>query len=258
MASTPPAPKKRKAGDDEEDAEPIRDDDTWTTGDYALVSSDNVRFRVDLVHLLSAISVFRDMASVAAQGADRELHFTDDSIETAAVLERFLTLLIDATVDDKDIDRFSNFKHLASMTRFLVKYDCPFLMTVLGLRVKEMSSTGRSTLFMFIIGSIMDDTDLCISALSKKRRTWGETSVPDTNTTRNLTNFHCLNPQSLAYNRWSMIPGPYLYALHRAWALVGDSDDLKTKFQQVLDDVKGMSDPQWRRSSAHPPAARNT
>jgi hypothetical protein len=32
----------------------IKDDPTWKTGDFELISSDNVRFKVDAVHLCSA------------------------------------------------------------------------------------------------------------------------------------------------------------------------------------------------------------
>lgn len=178
------------------------------------------------------------MASVAAQGADREIHFTDDTIETSEVFKRFLPLLISATVDVKDIQRPKNLNPLVFMTRFLVKYDCPFLMAVLGLRLKEYMSNGRSGLYTFIIGSNMGDTDLCMSALSGKTRTWSESSEPDTNSEKSPPTFNCLNPQALRFSWWSMIPAPYLYALNRAWGLVGDSPNLKTKFREVLDDVQ--------------------
>lgn len=65
MAKAKPKPKKptssakRKRGDDESahSSNPnpvIVDDRTWTNGNFTLISSDNVRFRVDGVHLFSA------------------------------------------------------------------------------------------------------------------------------------------------------------------------------------------------------------
>ncbi|KAL1411778.1 hypothetical protein Q8F55_002745 [Vanrija albida] len=235
--TTPPPPtRKRKTYDTADDAPPIVNDDTWTKGDFALVSSDNVRFRVDLVHLLSASSVFRDMASVASAGGNRELHLTDDTMESSNVIKRFLFLLIDAEVDVEDLP--GNFYHLVYLAQLVVKYDCRFLKTVLGFRIKDTINNGTPGVYTWVIGAIMDNTDLCMAAMYKPNQLWPLSAVP-IDAMRTLPKVHCFNPHSFSYQWWSFIPQPYLWALSRAWVLTGGLTAFAATFRDMLAEAKG-------------------
>ncbi|BEJ16824.1 hypothetical protein CspHIS471_0602250 [Cutaneotrichosporon sp. HIS471] len=69
----------------------IKDDEMWKNGDSEVISSDNVRFRIDSFYLLANCSVFRDMYSLDA-GGDRTIVLTDEDSDDAKTLRLFLEL----------------------------------------------------------------------------------------------------------------------------------------------------------------------
>ncbi|KAL1411788.1 hypothetical protein Q8F55_002755 [Vanrija albida] len=137
----------------------ITDDNDWATGDFAIVSSDNIRFRIDRHHLQSASSVFADMLSVLS-GGSQEIHLTDETIEQSGTIKRFIPLLLSATLD------LTSFKHdlcaILRLVRFLIKYDCQVSINIvkLHLRADTMTETNSSRIWHFIVSSVLDDVEL--------------------------------------------------------------------------------------------------
>lgn len=144
----------------------------WTKGDFTLVATDGVEFKVSWNLLLSVSGVFSD-AECLAGDARRELYFVDPDFETSPVISRFLQLASTHSIgqngvllNDDDLEAYIR------LVAFLRKYDCPDLLALLPPCIRgRLEHDEISPQHVYIIGAVLDDVELCVSAL--KRRTAG-------------------------------------------------------------------------------------
>ncbi|KAL1411784.1 hypothetical protein Q8F55_002751 [Vanrija albida] len=220
---------KARACDNDDE---ITNDKHWTTGDFAIVSSDNVRFFVDRHYLLSASSVFRDMLSVARPDHP-EIQLTDRFLETALVIGHFLRLITKAELGFSP----SEMVKIVHLAQFLLKFDCTAAIKVLILLARDqISARKRSKIYLFVLGAAIDDPDLCFHAMaSDTLSTWNGDNEFDTSDARFCrAKGNAFNPQALSFTVWSILPAEYLWALNRAWGMVGNTKELPTKFRELL------------------------
>lgn len=145
---------------------------SWTSGDFTLIATDGVEFKVPLSLLLSASGVFNDAESLAGD-AHRQLHFVDPDFETAPVIARFLRLAAACSIgddgkllDDDDLDAYIR------LVAFLRKYECPTLLQQMPLCIRRRLEKDEITpQHVYILGAVLDDVELCVLAL--KHRTTG-------------------------------------------------------------------------------------
>ncbi|KAL1411789.1 hypothetical protein Q8F55_002756 [Vanrija albida] len=218
----------------------ITNSDEFAVGDFALVSADNVRFRIDGFYLQSASAVFRDM--MASASGVRELHFTDERFETALVIFRFLQLVTTSTfgVFEPGRELFADYEELfgvVRLCRFLAKYECGVATAVLALRVKEglMGST-RSGAHAFIVGAAIGDDALCVAALGVgPGLSWTVDDLPlDMHAPTFEVGARCLNPLALPYEYACLIPRAYHWALGRAFLRSVGPSDMGDHFKKFL------------------------
>jgi hypothetical protein len=130
----------------------VVDSAKWTEGDFSLVSADGVRFRVPSRALFVARYVARhptltgsDVLATAGQSVGWDLlewDFADPQLESAAVLDRFLELVVNGSLirlsdhDPVDLGLCERYLHLLN---FLKKYKC-----TLALRLFELCATSTS------------------------------------------------------------------------------------------------------------------
>ncbi|BEJ15830.1 hypothetical protein CspHIS471_0504350 [Cutaneotrichosporon sp. HIS471] len=96
-----PVPDRDTVASDTVSGPAIRDDEEWTNGDFEVITSDHVRFRVQSYYLLN--SVFRDAEAMAAKtkpGSSRLLVLDDEVIETAQVFDQVLELICYGNFED--------------------------------------------------------------------------------------------------------------------------------------------------------------
>ncbi|WOO80593.1 uncharacterized protein LOC62_03G004119 [Vanrija pseudolonga] len=221
-----PASAKRKRGDDESAGSSapdgaIVDDRTWTNGDFTLISSDNVRFRVDGVHLFSPSAVFRAAADLNPR--DRTARFTDTEYETASVVKNFLDFVVKfRTSQFKEQHRrmyisregVSPFVQLA---RFLHKYDSRVelrrLLYVFGKEVGH--SYDLYARDSFIIAALAGDVNACSDAIE------ATSGASDKGTSDSFMDLHALVPANIPPVVKEMIPAHYWVALCKGWERSG-------------------------------------
>ncbi|WOO80082.1 uncharacterized protein LOC62_03G003593 [Vanrija pseudolonga] len=216
------------------DTPTIVDDDKWTTGDFALISSDNVRFRIDSYHLQAASVVFRDM--ITAADGPREIHFTDDAIEGRHAVSAFLHLATAGSLYEAPTPW--NVSGTVKLVRFVLKFDCVTALKVLILRTKEtlIDNDQTTTLHVFIIGAVLDNEDLCRASLKRNQDYYWIEGEPDTiEATSYLLHGFCFNPQTWSFSAFGLIPLPHLWALNRAWTMTkSNRAKLPDKFCELL------------------------
>ncbi|WOO80083.1 uncharacterized protein LOC62_03G003594 [Vanrija pseudolonga] len=209
------------------------DNEKWTTGDFELISSDNVRFWVETYELQAAGGAFRDMAGVG--NGTKALHFTDSLIETADVLNSFLELITTCSLDS------GNLEITVHLVEFLSKYDCEKHKTVLLNSLKAclpLSSPDQSFLSVFTIGAVLDNEELCEFVV--EFGSYGSWSADDDDgEVDDSCSFHVevsiWNSQAMPYDMWRLIPGPYLWALERTYLTCKDDPSALSKtFVQML------------------------
>lgn len=242
----------------DDDAATIVDDEEWTEGDFTIISSDNVRFRIQSYHLFSSryvavrcshsshSGVFRDMAADDAN-MDRLVHLTDTGYETAAVLRRFFALITSSKLEIK-LETTSTAKAL-NLARFLLKFDCPGSIETLKLLYRKfvLKPGSPSAIHGFILGAVLDDVDLCVDCLEVEKgreASWsGANDQEASDALKFRPNALAFNPAALPLNLFISLPGPYLWALCRAWDMVGKEADLPVKFKELITAAKGWSRP---------------
>ncbi|KAL1411782.1 hypothetical protein Q8F55_002749 [Vanrija albida] len=196
---------------------------SWQDGDFTLVSSDDITFRIDTHYLQSASGVFRDM--LAAGSGPKLINLTDPHTETALVVHKFLNLITTNRIDN---ERFGpDFSDMVTLVRFLIKYECAPALTVIGLHLHCSITEDRpyAGLHWFIVGAIMDDIQVCITAF-------------DAATERSQDPFinPCFNPSQIPYQLAAQIPFIYFWALVRTWDSVGGyHDGFVEEFEEYLE-----------------------
>lgn len=131
---------------------PIIDDEQWTSGEFTLISTDGVRFRIPSYVLLNASSVFRDIASLPSEAAAPstsapapEIELTDATIETADVLRIFLSLAATGTLglEPREVGYFATLFLLKDTIGLCNKYLADGVLHVLKLQIYKLHSEHR-------------------------------------------------------------------------------------------------------------------
>ncbi|KAL1411770.1 hypothetical protein Q8F55_002737 [Vanrija albida] len=198
------------------------DDPTWTTGDFTLISSDNVRFRIESFFIFAASSVFRD-ASGLSRDEDKTVHFTDLDFETADTIHRFLTLVTTGKLPD---DFFREGAHeacqrTAHLATFIQKYGCGPAMAALKADVyfEGISVTSRfhsGSLPALVLGAMTDDPNYCVAAIEAAAEVDMESTCEhEHGSCRDDTTE--LAPHNMPVKVARLIPSEYLWALSRSW-----------------------------------------
>ncbi|KAL1411786.1 hypothetical protein Q8F55_002753 [Vanrija albida] len=199
----------------EDDTPSIRDDRWWNKGDFSIISSDHVRFRIDHHYLLSASGFFRDLRDVASNADEfHELQLDDPFFETAPTVHNFLVVITEASID-RDIDVVEK---LVPLGRFLTKYNCAAGMNVLLQFLRHAGTNSDRAIEWFVIGSSLDDVDLCADALEHYKYSWLDEDDSDDEERGPLdyvAGKNTLNPQTIPYARCRHIPPQYLWARSR-------------------------------------------
>ncbi|WOO80594.1 uncharacterized protein LOC62_03G004120 [Vanrija pseudolonga] len=190
------------------------DDDKFQHGDFTLVSSDGVRFRVPSYHLFSASSFFLDAASMC-DAADKKLELVDPDFETHDIVRAFLDLIVDFSIDtiakDGRGDAYSPM--YAGLCKFFDKFDCQMARRQLAMLFLYNAPTlirpGLSdSQAFFVLGAICANIEMCYDAI-RLDRPWPD--FPG--------NSH-LAPSDLKYIG-VYIPSRYQQALATAWNTLG-------------------------------------
>ncbi|KAL1411764.1 hypothetical protein Q8F55_002731 [Vanrija albida] len=225
----------------------ITDHDKWTSGDFTLISTDNVRFCVPSYYLFAASPVFRDAADVS-NGAAKTLHFTDKTFEEACTVADFLYLASTGKIpiDWKEMaggdDAIGEHRYeamlcqrLASLALFLKKYECDMVLHILKLGFdNDYLKEGGFSMEGMVLGANLDDVDFCIKAMSTSD--WTRDVVAD-NT--DVDPIICkrrgsleLLPCNMAFKVVQLLPVEYHWALSRSW--LGKKATWPDEFRKVL------------------------
>lgn len=199
---------------------PIKDDKCWTSGDIALISADNVRFRVAGITLAWSSPVFAGMLSLPSKSEDTTIHLLDSTMETSDVIHAYLDLV------SANFERLKIFHEkpekwsalLVQLTKFLDKYGSERGLTLLRTFGTNTFALRRFTSYGDIVfASRLNDLALCFRILAERNGPYRASSGS--------------NPLDVIASRWklslghesfvvaSAIPFPYQWAIARAAAL---------------------------------------
>ncbi|EKC99756.1 hypothetical protein A1Q2_05940 [Trichosporon asahii var. asahii CBS 8904] len=234
------------------DTSNVRDHHFWRFGDFILISADRVRFRISSRSLfmarwasstpkLTLSKVFADAAECAGS-SEKILEFTDQTIESAAVLDVFMRLAVcgeyflsssfgpskDNLTDLEDCQRHMN------VLNFLKKYDCPILIRLLEMSLYDLlpyDSVRRIPIFF--MGAVLENRNICAAALEKMCKANFEQR---TNTSPPRV---CpADPGSISNDIWKRLPPKYARAWVVGWAMgEGAGGHLNDPGQHNLDQV---------------------
>ncbi|BEI90304.1 uncharacterized protein CcaverHIS019_0303740 [Cutaneotrichosporon cavernicola] len=206
------------------EAEHIVDDEYWTDGDFEVITSNGVRFRVPSYHLFAASWIFRNARRLAPPNNSR-IRFTDPLCETGYVFRLFMTLAEKGQLDG--VGQRGIFKvhvKLHQLFVFLRKWDCPGLLAILQHSVSRLVDEDRSLdrSRMFIVAALNGDSKFCRRILEMSATdTWGANrdGSPD-DMIDAPTGTPIWEPHS--WPVWFQLHCPPLYAwaLARAWSSV--------------------------------------
>ncbi|BEJ16899.1 hypothetical protein CspHIS471_0603000 [Cutaneotrichosporon sp. HIS471] len=212
------------------------DDETWTTGDFTLVSSDLVVFKIESYHLLSASPVF-GAASTASPGEQR-IEFADLELETAPVLRLFLSLATTATfgpsfTPSAALEHEDPNLTLLPLIAFLQKYDAIRVLRAALSCIDRLVSTGKMTAYAgLILGMAADDVPTCTTALNTEDARF-PFPTPDDPVYCAGANRSTVNPRGFPYNVWRKLSPQYTWALTRGW-IPGQTDGFPDRFERLI------------------------
>ncbi|GMK59878.1 hypothetical protein CspeluHIS016_0900950 [Cutaneotrichosporon spelunceum] len=212
------------------------EDDTWTTGDFTLVSSDLVIFKIESYHILSASPVFG--AASTARPGEQHIEFADPKLETAFVLRLFLSLATTATLGHSftpsaALEHQDSNLTLLPLIAFLQKYDAMRVLRAALSCIDRLVSTGKMTAYAgLILGAAANDVPTCVAALSTKDTRFPHPGPDDA--------VHCagpnrstVNPRGFPYDVWRTLSPQYTWALTRGW-IPGQTDGFPTRFDRLI------------------------
>ncbi|KAL1411750.1 hypothetical protein Q8F55_002717 [Vanrija albida] len=219
----------------------IVDDKKWVTGDFSLVNSDNVRFRVDSLALFVArwvphpvcipanpSPVFRAAGEVSS--GDKAVHLTDPDFETATTVRAFLDFVLNfrfpmlPKTHSWKPPPLDSVPPVVRLAFFMDKYDCR-----LELRRLEWvfyhhrmfrDSYPAFTRDWFILAALSKNVEVCAGAIidtltkfvGDKANEGGGNAYTDT---------AALIPANITQAVKDTIPANYLAALIAGWEKSG-------------------------------------
>ncbi|BEJ01357.1 hypothetical protein CcaverHIS631_0600390 [Cutaneotrichosporon cavernicola] len=211
---------------------------TWTTGDFEVTTSDNVRFFVPSYHLFSSSSVFRDAHHMDNDaGGKHQLTFTDPVCEASHVFALYLQLV---SHGELHVDR--HLKYWKGLVVFLDKWDCQqplqLLCARLGMAVQSKHSRV-ATLEAFIVACMARDDNLCALILTSRRNSkWRSVKEGAGGKKYELSHHRkesLWDPRFWPAYLWSSgVSNTYLYAVARAFGDHGTDETLAEGFLHYL------------------------
>ncbi|KAL1411749.1 hypothetical protein Q8F55_002716 [Vanrija albida] len=201
----------------------IVDDETWTTGDFSLISSDDVRFRVDSMLLFAASRVFRDSSETSS--GDKLVHLTDPDFETATVVRAVLDLVLKYQYQPLKGDKQGTVLDVPPLVVrvacFLHKYDCGLellrLEDCVFERFRHYPHYAGFTRDWFIVGALANNVAACTAAINST----AVNIVPHPNHSKPGGNCHYddapLIPGNMSKAVKATVPRHYLAALALGW-----------------------------------------
>lgn len=143
------------------------------------MSADRVRFRIASSDIFKSSPVFDQAKSMTP--VTHEVTLTDSDIESAKVLDVFLTIITTGNVPTvltprKDYSDYDNCIRLLFKTlRFMQKYKCNNAIDLLFLRLKvNFYETNENALGLFILAAANDDDGTCHCIIEKQKHfVWG-------------------------------------------------------------------------------------
>lgn len=181
----------RSCGDQASTSTEVVDDPQWTEGDWELISSNGVRFRVPSYYLLTVrrvflrlpprqpltdSSVFRDLRALPSTGSrcgcdspgEQSITLVDPEFETAAVLRLLLHFITTGTLSPSPSSPSSSpssgtytLEGVRELVLFLRKWEAgPTLSHVLLLVERAVTSNTACTLRAFTVAAASDDSPL--------------------------------------------------------------------------------------------------
>ncbi|KAL1411780.1 hypothetical protein Q8F55_002747 [Vanrija albida] len=123
----------------------------WAGGNFTLISSDGVHFKVMDYHLLSA-------------GGVQQLDFIDDELECSLIVKCFLQLAVHGHIEAKRPPQV-----LVLLAQFLRKYDCG---PTLRLLVSLCGTIPNGRVLVFVLGAVLDNVDVCAEAMRYPLPDW--------------------------------------------------------------------------------------
>ncbi|EJT48185.1 hypothetical protein A1Q1_02889 [Trichosporon asahii var. asahii CBS 2479] len=153
----------------------MKEDTKWTSGDVAIISSDNVRFHVPSALLAWSSSVFDDMLTLptpSVEGQEKGIRLTDSHFEDSATIRLYLDVVsatrnynVFASLSEPYSD---SARQLGKLVHFMDKYNSEN-----GIELLRLSCTAAvlhgycppSQLFVF--ASVINDLTLCFRIIEK-------------------------------------------------------------------------------------------
>ncbi|KAL1411757.1 hypothetical protein Q8F55_002724 [Vanrija albida] len=222
--------------------ETIHDDKDFRNGDFTLISSNNIRFRVDSVYLFAASPIFRD-AEALSRPDDKLVHFTDES-ENDATITTFLTLVTQAKLVLFYKEHLRICQHLSDCVAFLKKHECiATLRTLIYAFIVDflLRDDLDYSLPGLLLGALVDDIDICVRAINVYRgkveaggihkarrrsgtRDWGRADAEDNAPSaprKSEFGDDDLLPANMPLLIHQLFPMSYVWILSRSWAEAG-------------------------------------
>ncbi|KLT38554.1 hypothetical protein CC85DRAFT_289407 [Cutaneotrichosporon oleaginosum] len=212
-----------------DEVDKITNDTEFTEGDFEIVSSDNVRFKVPSYHLFAASAVFE-----GAQGLDsdteRSITLFDSTIETAEVVRLFLHLVVHGKIALEGY-----MPHVKELVLFLGKWDCERAKRHLLAKLENAVHRGAVQAHIaWLVGANADDPEICRIVLATyPDATWVAPKVQDGNLLWSTPGDSAWSPASWNRGFWEDAPKKYLFALARAYGK-GDCSKLASEFERYI------------------------
>jgi len=168
------------------------------------------------------------------------VEFTDTDFETASVLFKFLSLIVEGEVVALPEGKWTDPVPVSKLVLFLRKYSCDVHLKVLKNHIKLRENT--SPLIGFTIAALQDDTTWCAELLNTPSWTWKLTATTcDDLTERGSAKGSQLDPRGSPYPLWNVLPREYVWALSRAWTSSPKEADREARakaFERFITAVK--------------------
>ncbi|WWC99012.1 hypothetical protein V866_005906 [Kwoniella sp. B9012] len=242
-----------------EDAEKLDDRYNDPTADLKIVSSDGVVFKVRSIYLRAASKIFDDKITSLATFSHMTLKLEDASIERATAV-RLLLDFLHGRIGHLEYGNLGIFRRTILLA---MKYDCRLVLAAMKQYTRTLTRSGKASHagMLFVLGSNLDDIDICADALRnakgdkydnaedvlKTPKEWYKYHWSDLNDPDNMFDGECtLDPSIWDTEDFEQVPARYLAGLLRATRVVyrdgGTWESAAAKFQDVMQPVDAGSE----------------
>ncbi|WWD20753.1 hypothetical protein CI109_105230 [Kwoniella shandongensis] len=249
--------KRRKGNETKDLITEINKPYQFPDSDVVLICSDGLKFKVHSHYLKSSSTVFASMMEIGDDKQSHDISLTDKNIEHSSILVLYLHLAYGNDLDFTKENRqpSNNDKRCHLLISFLLKYDAKTPMQTLKYALRLcMMQDCLSPLTIFLVGSKVDDIELCVESI-KQTPSWGWTAKKDATEdetqqnsitlTKGLWGGQSFDMTTVSLKTMKAIPTVYLCALlrasHEAVKATRNEQDwekIATKFGEIMKDHK--------------------